>query len=141
MGCSLFLLLFVGLWPKEKESRQHLGLEDVLHEDTLVLELVALGLEVQLVVQVLVNLLGLPVAAQQAAEDALATHPDHLDGHTRIGRTLALTRAHVPALAARLQEELAAGTRVHRRRLLQHQTILDQLLDRLAWRQRRKREK
>ena len=47
---------------------QHLGpgllcllLVDVLHEDTLVLESVTLGLQVQLVVQVAVNLLGLPV--------------------------------------------------------------------------------
>ena len=34
---------------------------DVLHEDTLVLESVTLGLQVELVVQVTVNLLGLPV--------------------------------------------------------------------------------
>ena len=47
---------------------QHLGpgllcllLVDVLHEDTLVLESVTLGLQVELVVQVTVNLLGLPV--------------------------------------------------------------------------------
>ena len=47
---------------------QHLGpgllcllLVDVLHEDTLVLESVTLGFQVELVVQVTVNLLGLPV--------------------------------------------------------------------------------
>ena len=47
---------------------QHLGpgllcllLVDVLHEDTLVLESVTLGLQVELVVQVTVNLLSLPV--------------------------------------------------------------------------------
>ena len=46
---------------------QHLGpsllcllLVDVLHEDTLVLEGVTLCLQVQLVVQVAINLLGLP---------------------------------------------------------------------------------
>ena len=46
---------------------QHLGpsllcllLMDVLHEDTLVFEGVTLGLQVELVVQVAVNLLGLP---------------------------------------------------------------------------------
>ena len=46
---------------------QHLGpgllcllLVDMLHQDTLVLEGVTLGLQVQLVVQVAINLLGLP---------------------------------------------------------------------------------
>ena len=46
---------------------QHLGpgllgllLVDMLHEDTLVLESVTLGLQVQLVVQVAINLLSLP---------------------------------------------------------------------------------
>ena len=46
---------------------QHLGpgllgllLMDVLHEDTLVLESVTLGLQVQLVIQVAINFLSLP---------------------------------------------------------------------------------
>ena len=71
--------------------REHLGpgllsllLVDELHQDTLVLEHVALGLEVQLVVEVAVDLLGLTVAAQQAAEDAHALHPQQLLGHTGI---------------------------------------------------------
>merc|ERR1719430_2777325 len=53
---------------------QHLGpgllsllLVDVLHEDTLVLEDVTLGLEVKLVVQMSVDLLGLPISLQQAS--------------------------------------------------------------------------
>ena len=59
------------LWPpRYRETylvRQHLGpgllgllLVDMLHENTLVLESVTLGLQVQLVIQVAINLLGLP---------------------------------------------------------------------------------
>ncbi len=55
------------------------------------LEHVALALEVELVVEVTVDLLGRAVLAQKTAEDALAAHPDDLGGHTGIGGTLALT--------------------------------------------------
>lgn len=38
-----------------------------------------------------VNLLGLPVAAQQTAQDPHAAHPAQLLGHTSVGCTLSLT--------------------------------------------------
>lgn len=70
-----------------------LGLVDVLHKHTLVLENVTLRLEVKLVVQVLVDLARLAVLAQQTAQDTLASHPHHLGGHTRLRGTLAVTLA------------------------------------------------
>ena len=68
-----------------------LGLVDVLHENTLVLEDVTLGLEVELVVEVLVDLARLAVLAQESAEDTLASHPHDLGGHTGLRGTLAVT--------------------------------------------------
>merc|ERR1719348_2816221 len=55
-------------------------LVDVLHEDTLVLESVTLGLQVQLVIQVAINLLSLPISLEQPPEN---THPH--DPHSLLG--------------------------------------------------------
>lgn len=40
---------------------------------------------------VAVDLLGLPVSAEQAPQDPHSPHPGHLLGHTSVGRTLPLT--------------------------------------------------
>ena len=48
---------------------------------------------VEVVVEVLVDLLGVTVLAEEAAEDPHASEPDHLEGETGIGGTLALTVA------------------------------------------------
>lgn len=74
---------------------QSLGLlaVDGLHEDTLVLELITLRCGIQIVVKVLVNLLGLAVLAEQSAEYTKTSHPQNLEGHSCVGRTLSLTIA------------------------------------------------
>jgi hypothetical protein len=59
------------------------------------LEDVTLALQVQLVVQMTVNLLGLTVLAQQTAQNTLTADPDNLNGHTGVRRTLALTYKNV----------------------------------------------
>jgi hypothetical protein len=109
-----------------------LGLVDVLHHDTLVLEDVTLALEVELMVEVAVNLLGSAVAAEQAAEDALAPHPDDLDGHAGVGRTLAFSDARVTTLAACFEKADRARTRVHNRGLLDDEAVGDHLAHALA---------
>ena len=120
---------------------------DVLHQDTLVLEDVTLGLLVELVVaagrrvseggsesgsggaQMLVDLAGLPVLPQQAAEHALPPHPLDLRRHTGLGRTLALTRAGVATLALRGVEIARAGAGVDAGGLADDELILEELLD------------
>lgn len=110
-----------------------LGGEDVLHEDTLVLEGVTLGLHVKGVVQVLVNLLGLPVFAEEPSEDTHTTHPDDLLWHTGVGGTLPLSGTAVTTLPLGQKTSTGAGPGVHDLRLLNDQTILDQLADVLAF--------
>ena len=66
---------------------------DLLDEDALVLELVALGEHVEGVVDVLVDLLGVAHLLEEAAEDADAAHPQDLLGETGVGGTTALTGA------------------------------------------------
>merc|ERR1739845_6598 len=77
---------------------QHLGtcevsllLVDILHEDTLVLEHVTLGLQVQLVVQMAVNLLGLPVSLEQSSQNSHSQHPQSFLASSGICSTLPLT--------------------------------------------------
>ena len=58
-------------------------------------------LAVQLVVEVLVDLLGVAVLAQKAAKDAQAPHPDDLGGQASLPGTPALTCCGSPAAAQR----------------------------------------
>lgn len=64
----------------------------------LVLEDVTLGLQVELVVEVLVDLALLTVLAEHAAENALPPHPEDLGRHTSLSCTLALTGTGVTSL-------------------------------------------
>ncbi len=109
-----------------------LGLADVdgLDEDALVLVLVALGLHVEVVVDVLVDLVGLAELAKNTTKDALATDPENLLGHASLASTAALAKAGVTTLA--LGEEVLADarTRMHSDGLLDDQTVIHQLADR-----------
>jgi hypothetical protein len=58
-----------------------------------------LALEVQDVVKVLIDLLGLAVLLEEAAENALAAHPLHLGGKASVGSTPPLTGAGVATLS------------------------------------------
>ena len=85
---------------------QHLGagllsllLVDELHENALVLEHVTLGLQVELVVQVAIDLLGLTITTEKATQDSHALHPEKLLGHTGITSTLPLSGSGVTTLA------------------------------------------
>lgn len=109
-----------------------LTLVDVLHQDTLVLEHITLHLHVQIVVQVTVDLLGFAVLLEQATQDAHASHPEVLHGHTSVGCSLALSVAAMTALSASDGVLANTETGVHHDGLLDDQTILDQFADVLA---------
>ena len=79
--------------------------------------------------QVLVDLLGLPVLAQQVPQHTHAADPQDLGGHTSIGRSLALAVAHVATLATGQGILADTSTGVHLDRLADNETILDQLAD------------
>jgi len=104
----------------------------IITQYTLVLENVALGLQVWLVVKVSVDLLGLAIATEQTAENAHASHPEQLLRHAGILRTLPLTVPGVTALPSGLGVLANAGSGVDGDRLLDDQTVVDQLADVLA---------
>mmetsp|Transcript_25896 Transcript_25896/g.64115 ORF Transcript_25896/g.64115 Transcript_25896/m.64115 type:complete len:264 (-) Transcript_25896:33-824(-) len=109
-----------------------LRLVDVLHQHTLVLELVTLRLQVEGVVQVLVELLLLAVLLEKAAQHTHAADPLDLDRHPRLLGAPTLTMPHMPSLALRLSPCVGASPRVHFLRLLNDKAVLDQLADVLA---------
>ena len=120
-----------------------LGLVDMLHKHTLVLEHVTLRLEVELVVpgagqylyspsrmahvQMLVNLARLAVLPQQTAEHTLAAHPLHLGRETSLGGTLALTGTGVTTETLGSVGPADALLRGRIGRLADNLTVLDQL--------------
>jgi len=113
---------------------EHLGarvlcflLVDVLHQNSLVLEDITLALHVQMMVQMLVDLLGLAVTLEESAEDPHTSDPDDLLRHTRVGRSLSLPGACVTALPTSQCILAHARPRVHCHRLADDQTVLDQL--------------
>merc|ERR1719331_49864 len=106
-----------------------LGLVDGFHQDALVLELVALGADVEAVVQVLVDLLGLAVLAEQAAKHALPAHPEDLLGHARLAGAPALADARVAPLPLRLKVLAHASARMDLHGFPNDETIADELPD------------
>ena len=72
-----------------------LHLVDGFDEDGLVLEQVTLGGEVEVMVDILGDLLGLSVLSQKSSKDSLSSHPENLAWHSGVGGTLSLTIAGV----------------------------------------------
>ena len=66
-----------------------------LNQDVLVLELVTLGSQVELVVHLLVDLLGITISLEEATEDAESAHPQDLLWHTGVSGTLSLSSANM----------------------------------------------
>jgi hypothetical protein len=110
-----------------------LSLVDVLHKDTLVLEDITLGLEVQGMVQVLVDLTSFSVLAEETTEDTHTAHPEDLTGHTGISSTLTLTVTHVATSTLGSGMLTDTETGVANLGLADDQTILDELTDVLAY--------
>ena len=106
---------------------QHLGsgllsllLVDELHQDTLVLEHVTLGLQVQLVVKMTINLLGLTVTLEETPQNTHPFHPHFFLGHSGILGTFPLTVTGMTALATSFGVVTNTGPRMDSDRLLDH---------------------
>jgi len=113
-------------------ERLGLLLVDEFHQHTLVLEHVTLALDVELVVEMAIDLLVLSVLLQETTQDAHPPHPQLLDGHTGVGRTLALTGTGMTSLSSGQSVLPRPGARVNGLRLLDDQTVLDQATDVLS---------
>jgi len=105
-----------------------LGLVDVLHEDTLVLEDITLRLLVKRVVEMLVNLSSFSVFPQQPTQNPLPPHPLDFGRHPGLRGTLSLTGAGVTTFALSSKEIASSCTRMNCGGLDDDATVLDELL-------------
>jgi len=93
-------------------------LVDKLHQNSFVLENVTLGLDVELVIEMSVDFLIFSVLIQQSPQDSHASHPELLNGHAGVGRSLSLSGAGVTTLSTSEGVFARASARVDRLRLL-----------------------
>ena len=100
-----------------------------LDQDSLVLVLVTLGVEVEGVVQRLVNLASLSVLAEKSSERSLSSDPEALNWETGVAGTFSLTWSGMSSSSLGDLVKSGSGTRVNLDGLLQDETILDELLD------------
>merc|ERR1712071_232021 len=120
------------VWQHLAACLLSLLLVDELHQHTLVLEPITLGLHVKVVVQMAIDFLCFTIAFQQSPQHSHASNPHKLLGHTSIRSTLSLTKATVTALTASFCVFTNASTWVDGLGFLDDQTILNQLSDVLA---------
>ena len=105
---------------------------NVLHKDPLVLEHITLGLHVQFMVHVVIDLFGLTVFPQHSSQNSHTPNPDGFLWHTSISRTLSFTISTVSALSSSFVSFSNSGTAVYNLGLLDDQAIFNKLTDILA---------
>ena len=101
----------------------------VFHQDSLVFEHITLGLHVQIMVHVVVNLFCLSVFSKQPSEHSHTSHPDGLFRHTCIRCTFSFTIAAMPTLLSGFICLSNTSTAVDDLWLFDDQTIFDELTD------------
>lgn len=138
LGTSLLTTSLSLGGEKLHTSLLSLGLVNMFHQDTLVLELVTLALKVQLVVQVTVDLGRFSIFSQETTEDSHTTHPDDLGWETSLAGTSALTHTGVTTKSLSSQVLVDASTGVDSLRLADDETILDQFTKVLTYNGERK---
>mgnify|MGYP000152921651 CR=1 FL=1 len=87
-----------------------LHLVDGFDQNGFVLELVTLGAEIEMMVDILGDLLGLSVLLEKSSEDSLSAHPQNLGWHTGVLGSLSLSETGVSALSLGLVHSLASGS-------------------------------
>ena len=101
-----------------------LHLVDRFDQNRLVLELVTLGGEVEVMVDVAGDLLGLSILSKKSSKNSLSTHPLDLDGHSGVSGTLSLTVTAMSSLSLGFVHSLYSGSGVHGDGSLHDETIL-----------------
>jgi len=109
-----------------------LHLVDSLHQDVLVLELVTLGSQVELVVEVLVDFLAVTVLSEETTENASTADGKNLAWHTGIRGTLLVTSTLMTALSLLSFVLLYTRARVHLDLASDDEAVLEHFSDVLA---------
>jgi len=107
-------------------SLSSLLLVDMLHQDTLVLENITLRLQIELVVHVLIKLVSLAIFGKETTENAHASDPNELHGHTCVSSTLSLTSTGMTTFSTGFNIQSCACPRMNSDRFSDDQTVLDE---------------
>jgi len=143
LGCDALLSALAGLLVLHSPGLSLIGqllgsqslgffLVDEFHQNSLVLEHVSLGFDVELVIEMSVDLLVFAVFLEQSPQDSHTPHPQFLNRHASVGSSLALAGTRVTTLSASKGIFPRTRARVNRLRLLDDQTVLDQPTDVLS---------
>ena len=111
-----------------------LHLVDRLNQDGLVLELVTLGSEVEVMIDLLGDFLGLSVLSEESSKNSLSSHPLDLDWESGVLGTSSLSVSLMSALSLSLVDSLDSGSRVDLDLSLHDESILNELSDILSYR-------
>ena len=124
-GLSLFLKFLFSLLLS-------LHFVDGLNQDSLVLELITLGSQVEVMVDILGDLLCFSILSKKSSENSLSSHPDNLGWHSCVSGTLSLTSTVMSSLSLGLVNSLDSRFRVHADMLSDDKSVLEQLTDVLS---------
>jgi len=99
LGCGLDLSGVFLLSELSLSDLLLLHLVDGFDEDRLVLELVTLGSEVEMMVDIRVDLLCFSILSEESSKNSLSTHPEDLGWHSGVSGSLSLSSSVVSALS------------------------------------------
>lgn len=97
-----------------------------LDQDSLILELVTLGSQIEVMVDILGDLLCLSILSEETSENSLSSHPEDLAWHSCVLGTSSLTGTVVSSLSLGLVDSLDPGLRVHGNMLPHDETVLEE---------------
>jgi hypothetical protein len=98
---------------------------NMLNQDGFIFELVTFGSQIELMILVLVDLLGLSVFSEKSSENSLSSHPKNFGGHSGFTGTSSFTGTGVSTSSLFFQVSSGSGARVHNLGLFHDKTILD----------------
>ena len=104
-------------------------------QQTLVCELVTLGSQVEVMVNIFADLLGVSILPQQSSQNSLSSHPENLLGHSGVLSSTSFTMATMSSLSSGFMEGLYSGFRVHVQLSSHYQSILEEFPNVFTYRQ------
>jgi len=105
---------------------------DEFHENSLILEDIALCLKVEVVIEMSIDFLVLAILLQESSQDSHPPNPKHFDRHSGVCRSLPFSGTGVSALTSGLSILTNAGSRVDGHWLSNNKSVFNQFTDVLS---------
>ena len=102
---------------------------DGFNQDTLVLELVTFGTQVEVMVDFLADLLGVSILSEKSSQNSLSSHPEDFLGHSGVLSSLSLTVTTMSSLSFGFMISLYSSFGVHVELSSHYQSIFEEFSD------------